>query len=244
MLNLKPYAHYLVIFGLAMLLMAIGQVGQSHIAWADGTNYQTVPTRTPTPDPSGGSDEPDDSSQIIGVVTDLSTGNLGAGIIVRLNDVEIRTDTFGKYSLASLKAGEFTVSLVLEGEAVSAQEPVVVTVDGSSDVSVDLAYYSDPSQAQVSAGAGDDASQQDVAATPTTAPADVSDSSASAQSAQTSSDTGAAADPAGELDATANDNPPQLLPTSGRVGYPGWLMFGVGLVALILGLKFSRKDRF
>lgn len=52
MLKLRPYTHYLIVFSLAMLLMVVGKLSAGNVAWADGTNFQTVPTRTPPPPPA------------------------------------------------------------------------------------------------------------------------------------------------------------------------------------------------
>ena len=225
----RSYAPYLIISGLTLMLMAIGQFGQGSVAWADGTYFQTVPTRTPVPSDSGdNNDSSSPSSEITGQVIDASTGAPGAGIIVRLNDIEVRTDSEGKYSLSGLNAGEFTITLVLEGGAIEAQEPVVITVDGQTNTSVDLNYYSNPADAQTAP-----------------APAEASDNTAASDANVSSSDTSADNQPQAS-EATQSQQPavrstePQRLPTTGGVD-PGWLiMFGGGLISLLFGLKLSR----
>ncbi|MFQ5577255.1 MAG: carboxypeptidase-like regulatory domain-containing protein, partial [Anaerolineae bacterium] len=149
----KPYAHYIVILALALLLVAVGQLGGGQAAWAGNGLFQggTIPTPTPVKGGGGGgggggedSKSTGAESQIAGTVTDLSTGKAGAGITVRVNQVDVTTDSFGDYSLSGLAAGEYQVSLVLAGDAVPAQEPVTVTVDGVNRVIVNLDYYSVP----------------------------------------------------------------------------------------------------
>ena len=45
---------YLIVLSVAILLVATGQLGSGHAAWAGTLVLQTVPTRTPTPIPGGG----------------------------------------------------------------------------------------------------------------------------------------------------------------------------------------------
>jgi len=242
MLKFKPYAHYLVIFGLVMLLMAVGQLGQGSIAWADGTNFQTVPTRTPTPGSDDGDNDDTSSSSsntgtIVGQVTDLSTGQPGAGVTVRLNDIEVQTDAQGKYSLSGLGAGVFVVSLVLEGDAVSAQDPIIVTVDGATETTVDLDYYSDPSQAAATATPTTEPAA--ATATPTVLPTPVAATATPAVALAETTDSGQAAN-RGE---TAPSDAPQLLPQSGGYNYTSWLMLGLGLISLVFGLKLNQVSK-
>ena len=241
MLKLKPFAHYLIVLGLAALLTAVGQLGGGQIAWAEGTHFQTVPTRTPTPGPGGdeqptgddkGDSVPKISGQIIGAVEDLSTGNPGAGVTVRINDVGVKTDTQGKYSLSGLEAGEYIVTMALQDSAEPAQDPVAVTLDGKSSVTVNLAFYSVPPET----GA---------VVTP------VSPASVNADSpAVTDSDDGTSSDaPTGEsgdssqseqATGQATDNSaPRLLPQSGGVTISVWLLLVGGLFCLLLGLKLN-----
>jgi hypothetical protein len=220
MQKLKPYAHYIIIIGLVISLGAVGQLSNGHVAWAAGTNLQTVPTRTPTPstpDDNPPEDEDDSTtgvhlSQIIGVVTDLSTGRPGAGIRVRLNDIEVRTDSAGKYSLSGLQAGQFVISLVLTGNAVPGQEAITVTVDGQQDVVVDLTYYSKPSQA-VAVSAQTETQPDTTAQVEQPAPAEIA-------------------------------NSPAFLPTTGTARFGWGLSFGLGLGLLWLGYRLNRQETF
>jgi hypothetical protein len=82
-------------------------------------------------------------SSIRGVLTDASTGQPGSGIEISVSGAIVRTDTDGSYSITGLSSGEYTVSPVLLGQGVPAQEAVYVSLDGVSEVMVDLAYYSD-----------------------------------------------------------------------------------------------------
>lgn len=82
-------------------------------------------------------------SSIQGVLTDASTDQPGAGIEISVSGAIVRTDTDGSYSITGLSSGEYTVSPVLMGQGVPAQEAVYVSLDGINDVTVDLAYYSD-----------------------------------------------------------------------------------------------------
>jgi hypothetical protein len=94
---------------------------------------------------SGGSSNSGSSgptSAIVGTVTDLSTGQPGAGIEVSVNGQIVRTDTDGSYSITGLTAGGYTVSPELGGQGEAAQSAVYVNVDGQNSVTVDLDYYS------------------------------------------------------------------------------------------------------
>ncbi len=144
MLKIKRYAHYFIVTGLAMLLVALAQVGGGNAVWAENSN-QTLPQMTPVPGGGGGGGGGGGAaSQIIGTVTDLSTGKAGAGIVVRINDIEVRTDSFGDYSLTGLAAGEYVVQLALEGNALPAQYPATVYLDGVNALTLNLEYYSAP----------------------------------------------------------------------------------------------------
>lgn len=228
----RSYAPFLIILGMTLMLTSIGQLGGGNVAWADGTYYQTVPTRTPTPDVSGGdnNDSSEPSSEIMGQVIDASTGSPGAGVLVRLNDIEVRTDTFGKYSLSGLSAGQFTVALVLDSGAVTAKEPIVVTVDGQTNVSVDLTYYSNPSDANTApppAEAAENASPSDANPAAVDASAENEQESSNAtQSRQTE----------------ASDPAPQRLPTTGGINLGWFILFGSGFISLLLGLKLHQRS--
>ena len=223
MSKLKPYAHYFIVAGLALLLMAISQLGQNNVAWADGTNFQTVPTRTPTPNKSD--DDEEITSEIIGTVMDLSTGLPGDGVYVRLNDIEVRTDHNGKYSLSGLRGGEFTLVLTLEGGPVAAQGPVVVTVDGRSRYTVDLNYYSNPNQAPVAEAPVEPVVEAQAEPATGTSP----EVAPAARAATEGS-------PAAESESPAA---PEFLPVSGAVALTGWAIMGIGLASILLGVKLK-----
>ncbi len=107
-----------------------------------------------TPPPrstSGSADEDDDSGDngdtlaaIYGQVIDLSTGQPGQGLEVKINQSIVRTDNQGQYSLTGLKAGTYTVEPQLSGQAAAAQEPVVIHLAEQETVTLDLNYYSQP----------------------------------------------------------------------------------------------------
>ena len=228
MQKLKPYAHYLTIVGLALILMAIGKIGGGQTAWADNTKLQTVPTRTPTPNSSNGDSGSDTQGQesfskILGVVTDLSSGQPGAGITVVLNDVEVTTDSAGKYSLSGLSAGEFVVYLKLEGEATPAQDPVIVRVDGKKDSIVNLAFYN--------TGIASEQTDSTVASEVAT---EVEQPQAEVVAAVESV---SQTEPAAEPEAA-----PQFLPESGSSSNQILLITGLGTIFLALGIKsLSRR---
>ena len=64
---------------------------------------------------SSGSDSPV-PGDIFGRVIDQSTGLPGAGLTVMINDIPIRTDTSGHYSLTGIADGTYTVDLSLPTE--------------------------------------------------------------------------------------------------------------------------------
>lgn len=227
---LKPYAHYLIIFGLAAFLVAAGQLGGKHAAWAEGNQFQTVPTVTPDGG-SGGGDGGNDgdtdggsgpTSKIIGAVTDLSTGQAGTGIKVKINEVVITTDSFGDYSLSGLAAGNYVVDLVLTGEFVAAQEPVTVTVNGTNRVVVDLEYYSSPP-------AGGVAPKQVTPVVSTPETIDATSTSASATATPNSS----------TVQSTPTPQSPTALPQSGGPGVTWWVVLVMGLFCLSVGFKLA-----
>ncbi len=234
MFKLKPYAHYLVIIGLALLLTAAGQLVNPNSAWAGTERFQTLPTPTPVGggggEGGGGGGLP--QAKILGAVTDLSTGRAGAGIVVRINDVTVTTDSFGDYSLSNVAAGEYTVELVLSGNAAPAQAPVTVYVDGANNVTINLNYYSAPPAGgvvlQTAAPVGGVTPTPEPSAGRTAVPA-----TATAQPAPT-----ATARP----QAAAASAPAQLPPT-GAVKYTWWILFVVGAVFVAAGLKFSARAK-
>lgn len=259
MTSQKQYAHYFIICGLVAMLVAVGQLGEGRVAWADGTYFQTVPTRTPTPGNSNDSDNNNDeeTSAIIGQVTDLSTGQPGAGIIVRINDIDVRTDTAGKYSLSGLRAGAFEVRLALENGAVASQDPIVVNVDGRTDTTVDLTYFSDPSQAQANPTStpqpeAEPTSTPNTAAAVTDAtatPAPEAEATATPAAEPTATTvvestatTAPAEEPAATTQTSEQPKSPEALPVSGGVNYSFWVLLLGGLASLLVGLKLKRSQ--
>ena len=148
-------------FSVLLVLMALPVAG-SPLVGAPAAQPSPRPTLTPPAQPSprptltppgwtppeprdiGGDGDSGLQSAITGYVTDLSSGRPGHGIKVSVNGDIVTTDSDGHYSITGLGAGEYTVSLVLPGEWLSAQDPVPVHLDGQNSVTVDLAYYSQP----------------------------------------------------------------------------------------------------
>ncbi len=91
----------------------------------------------------GSGDGSGPESAIFGTLTDLSTGQPGAGIEVSVSGAVVRTDTKGDYSITGLNAGTYVVSPDLQGQGVSAQAPIFVNLDGQSKAIIDLAYWSE-----------------------------------------------------------------------------------------------------
>lgn len=242
----KDYAHYIIVFGIVICLVALGNLGGGQFAWADNGILQdgTVPTMTPTSSPDSGNDSDDNKpnstsqSHIIGTVIDLSTGLAGAGVTVKINGAEVTTDSFGDYSISELAAGEYTVSLFLEGSAISAQSPVIVYVDGINDVIVNLEFYSDPSGYTPPI-------VPDKAETPTSVAVDIDQGQSvltnvvSTTMEQPPVQTGAI----GEKMATAEGIAPEVLPKSGTVKYDWRVMFGAGLLLLCFGYMTGTKQK-
>jgi LPXTG-motif cell wall-anchored protein len=229
MRKLSAYTHYFIVIGLALLLTAGAQLGNKHIAWAEGPAFQGT-----IPNPGGGGGDGGDgggdsggsTGQIIGTVTDLSTGSPGAGITVVINRTEVRTDGAGKYSLSGLAAGNYEVTLALPGTAVPAQGPVTVYVDGRSNTVVDLSYYSSPPP--------DGAVQATPA--PTTVPAATTDPMTTTTTITTGI-TAPASQPATADTATEASFPTQLPQTGADSGW--WMIVALGLASLCLGLGLA-----
>ncbi len=93
--------------------------------------------------PSGRDEGP--HSAVEGVVTDLSSGQPGAGLKVQIGDVVVLTDARGHYSLTGLGAWTMETRLLLEvGQGVPAQGSVVVRLDGVHTEVVNLGFYRRP----------------------------------------------------------------------------------------------------
>lgn len=83
-------------------------------------------------------------SDIVGTITNAVTGEPGNGFFVRVNDILVRADAMGNWSLTGLPPGEYVVALDLTSEFSPAQDPQVVSVTGNSRVALDLEYYVGP----------------------------------------------------------------------------------------------------
>lgn len=82
------------------------------------------------------------NGDITGAVIDLSTGLPGAGLIVQINDIPIRTDASGRFSLTDIADGNYWVSLNLPAEFTPAQPGQIVTIANRNKVDLTLGYYS------------------------------------------------------------------------------------------------------
>ncbi len=137
-----------------ILILVVALLGG--LAAGAGAAPPQVPPAQPSPRPPAfgggqeqneGSDddgEPEIHSDLWGAVTDLSTGQAGAGLVVEINGAVVRTDGSGRFSLTGLPAGEYTLRLVLPGGLQPARSQWTVWLDGESDVTVELGYYSVP----------------------------------------------------------------------------------------------------
>ena len=217
-MNANTVSRYLIVLGVVLLLVAIGNFSGGGTAWASNGNQGcvpgTIPCPTPTPAPGGGSGGNGGSkapaSHILGTVMDLSTNQPGAGVGVQINGAQVTTDGNGRYSLSNVAAGTYVVSLVLPAGATAAQDPVTVQVDGTNDVTVDLGYFS------VSVAGGDDGASGVVTSTMAT----TSTKATSAVAAQL---------PA-----------PQTLPETGETGGEVWFAVA-GLALIFSGVLMRRK---
>lgn len=101
----------------------------------------------PSEDQSGGGSDDNSSSNlhsaIWGTVTDLSTDQPGAGLVVMINGIPITTDWDGHYSLTGQPHGEYYILLSLPNNWQPAQDPMTIILNGQNQITVDLAYYSE-----------------------------------------------------------------------------------------------------
>ena len=130
-------ARWILIASAALALLALS-VGCS----LPFSKLPFIPSSSSTP----GGETPDSTQSVIsGTVTDMSTGRPQAGIAVSVSGFPpVHTDGQGRYAVAGLPAGQYSLSLKLGDQEVSAQGPVFVNVDGQNSVTVDLAYYGQP----------------------------------------------------------------------------------------------------
>lgn len=139
----------LTLMSLALLLSLFTLSGVLAAAPASGPAAQPSPrpplTATPGSDGgSGGGGGSGPAGAIVGNVFDLSTGQPGAGLEVKINEMSVRTDDAGNYSLTGQPPGSYLVSLLLPQGFSPAQDPQTVTLAGEETVIVDLRYYSQP----------------------------------------------------------------------------------------------------
>ena len=95
----------------------------------------------------GGNGKGDDHDSIIlgditGYVIDQSTGLPGAGLTVMVNDIPIKTDASGHFSLTGIADGPYLVDLSLPSELSPAQSRQTVFVVNRNKVEINLGYYS------------------------------------------------------------------------------------------------------
>ena len=114
---------------------------------------QSPPPRPPPGAGSGGgngdSDDGDHSDDdiilgdIYGVLTDFSTGSPGRGLTIMINDIPIKTDASGHFSLAGIADGTYIVDLrSLPLEFTPAQPAQTVIVANRERIDIELGYYS------------------------------------------------------------------------------------------------------
>lgn len=89
-----------------------------------------------------GDDDAPILGDILGQVIDELTGAPGAGVIVMINDIPIRTDTAGSFSLTGIHDGVYQVDLSLPAEWVSAQGSQEIIINNRNKAYVELKYYS------------------------------------------------------------------------------------------------------
>ncbi|NTU84779.1 MAG: carboxypeptidase-like regulatory domain-containing protein [Chloroflexales bacterium] len=88
------------------------------------------PPLAPTAEPAGDSDPkptPVPAGRITGTVIELGSGAPAPGIIVRVGDAVLTTDTHGNYDASGIATGTYMVALQLTSEqGVAAQEPLAL----------------------------------------------------------------------------------------------------------------------
>jgi hypothetical protein len=101
------------------------------------------------PDPGGRGDSNKKNGEDItfaalyGQVIDLSTGQPGQGLEVKINESTVRTDSEGRYSLTGLGPGNYTVVLQLpDGATAAPQSSTTLYLAEKQTVTLDLNYYS------------------------------------------------------------------------------------------------------
>ena len=79
---------------------------------------------------------------IYGELIDQSTGLPGAGLTVMINDIPIKTDASGRFSLTGIDDGIYIVNLSLPPEFTPAQSSQTVIIANRERVDISLGYYS------------------------------------------------------------------------------------------------------
>ena len=100
----------------ALLAMSWLSPSTSPTSFAAGFTPSIEPTKKPTNPPQPTSKPPSDHplAAIRGTVVDLCTGQPARGVQVSINGVIVTTDGQGTYSLTSLPAGQYTVTVVVD----------------------------------------------------------------------------------------------------------------------------------
>lgn len=136
------------IFICAAFVLMLGAVVADNVLAQGG-----LPPRPSTSGSSGGggggSDsggDSDDSGIILGDITghviDRSTGEPGRGLTVMINDIPIKTDASGHFSLTGIADGTYAVDLSLPAEFTPAQERQIVNLVNREKIDLTLEYYS------------------------------------------------------------------------------------------------------
>lgn len=150
---------------------------------------------------------------IYGQVIDQSTGQPGRGLIVMINDIPIKTDASGRFSLTGIADGAYLVDLNLPPEFTPAQPVKTVLIANRERVDIELGYYSLTPPAPV------DSSTSFVA-----------ESASSAITAQPQ--TGAT-----DSESASLEDFPQTVPETGGLAYPkGFVFYLLGILVWTFGM--------
>lgn len=119
-----------VVCGVLLLMMGITPGSGPGTASAGPVQQQPSPrpplsstvipgVDTPSDSPTA---VPDSRGRITGTVIDLTTGAPAPGMIVRVGDGAVTSDSNGNYDRNGLAAGEYTVQLIVEGQNMRAEQ--------------------------------------------------------------------------------------------------------------------------